>query len=275
MQKINVLFIEDEDTTREAYASFLEDFSVEARSAEVAHKIFQQDPQKYDLLIVDISLPGKNGMEAIEEYRELRPDIPAIILTSHSDREFMVKYSQIGICGYLVKPVGETKLLTTIQLSLDNKLLCATDESTIDKPNSPLTYSDSSTKPLTRVAVIDPLKQQRSLVAGILELLGYPVFLYSGSKEAFTSIKKDQPEVVLINASYLEVVNPDSIRSFLEKHGLFTDTRIYGYLTDLKDQDSKLEFLIENRTILELLPSPFDYKQIDHLIRKSTIDDQS
>src|SRR5215468_7252135 len=60
----------------------------------------------WDLLLLDLMLPGMNGLEILEHVREARPTSPVIILTARGDEDDRVKGLRLGADDYVVKPFG-------------------------------------------------------------------------------------------------------------------------------------------------------------------------
>jgi response regulator NasT len=66
-----------------------------------------------DLVFVDIEMPERNGFELIAKLKYLE-DVPFIFVTSHMESDFILKATQMGATGYLVKPIDFIQLLPTI-----------------------------------------------------------------------------------------------------------------------------------------------------------------
>ena len=80
---------------------------------------FFQAPQKYDLVITDMSMPDICGDEVAKRMQERRPDIPIIICTGFSDTFSEKDAEACGIKAYLRKPVTSIELLTTVRSAID------------------------------------------------------------------------------------------------------------------------------------------------------------
>jgi signal transduction histidine kinase/CheY-like chemotaxis protein len=81
-----VLVADDEPSVREVVARLLREAgaTVEAVSDGVeAVRRFSHEPDRFDVVLLDISMPGKGGVEALVELREIRPDIPAVLMTGN------------------------------------------------------------------------------------------------------------------------------------------------------------------------------------------------
>ena len=71
--------------------------------------------QGWDLLILDISLPDKHGLEVLKEVKLLRPTLPVLMLSLYPEREFAVRALKAGASGYLTKDQAPIELLIAVK----------------------------------------------------------------------------------------------------------------------------------------------------------------
>ena len=83
---------------------------------------FEKDPQKFDLVITDMTMPQLNGTEFSRKILALRPDIPIILCTGYSTLIDSEKAAEVGISAYLVKPVTPQQLLMVVQQLLAKQI---------------------------------------------------------------------------------------------------------------------------------------------------------
>lgn len=113
---LKVLYVEDNKDARDALSSMLSNFFntiIEADNGEDGLKKFKSST--FDLIITDIKMPKMNGVEMIKEIRELNDSIPVIISTAHEDNDFLMSFIELGINGYLLKPINYKQLTRTIK----------------------------------------------------------------------------------------------------------------------------------------------------------------
>jgi len=107
--KINVLLVDDEREFVEVLAERLEtrDFSViRAYSGDEAlARIAEQD---VDVVVLDVLMPGKDGVDTLREIKQIKPILEVIMLTGHATVESAVEGLKLGAFDYLMKP-AETK----------------------------------------------------------------------------------------------------------------------------------------------------------------------
>lgn len=91
----------------------------EATTGAEALKMYRE--LQPDLLILDISMPDKNGMEVAKEIMEQSPEARIIILSMHDDEDYINRCLEIGVKGYVIKNESGTELELAIQSVLEEK----------------------------------------------------------------------------------------------------------------------------------------------------------
>ncbi|MBN2543446.1 sigma-54-dependent Fis family transcriptional regulator [bacterium] len=129
--KTKILIVDDEKSQRELLGGFLKKKGYEtvvAGSAEEGLELFEKDC--FNLAILDIKLPGMDGIQLVGCLKELDPDFPAILLTAFGTVESAVRGMKAGAYDYLTKPINLEELLEVItkalkhnELITENKLL--------------------------------------------------------------------------------------------------------------------------------------------------------
>lgn len=85
----------------------------EARNAgEAIQLLIQKD---WDLALLDINMPGRSGLEVLEEAKRLRPKLPVLILTSYPEEQWAVRAFKLGAAGYITKHEATEQLITAVQ----------------------------------------------------------------------------------------------------------------------------------------------------------------
>jgi len=123
MTSYSIYIIDDEETIQEGISMALEaDYSVKAFStAETAIESLKKDPP--DLILLDIGLPGMNGIEALSKVKELYPELPVIMITAYEDINTVISSMKIGAYDYIVKPLHMEGLEVAIRNALETKTL--------------------------------------------------------------------------------------------------------------------------------------------------------
>ncbi|MGH9459159.1 MAG: response regulator [Thermoanaerobaculia bacterium] len=68
----------------------------------------------WDVLILDISFPGKSGLELLREVKAIRPRLPVLVLSMHAEEQYAVRALRSGASGYLMKESASDELLTAV-----------------------------------------------------------------------------------------------------------------------------------------------------------------
>jgi two-component system, NarL family, invasion response regulator UvrY len=86
---------------------------VEADNAVAALSAVRREP--WDLLILDVALPDKHGLEVLKEVKLLRPTLRVLMLSLYPEREFALRAFKAGASGYLTKDRAPSELLTAVK----------------------------------------------------------------------------------------------------------------------------------------------------------------
>ena len=73
----------------------------------------------YDLIIADLKMPGLDGMEVFEELKEMKPDIPVIIITAYGSLEIADEARKKGVADFITKPFRKDTILFTMDRVLE------------------------------------------------------------------------------------------------------------------------------------------------------------
>ena len=120
--KNNILIVEDHELTRFGLKATLEGSEIagtiyEANSAESGLEILLNNP--VDLVIMDLGLPGMDGIIASKKIHDLNRDIKIIILTSHNDEQEVIASLKAGANAYCSKEINPQRLLEVASSVLD------------------------------------------------------------------------------------------------------------------------------------------------------------
>jgi len=113
--KSKIFLLEDDTNLSDTITEFLEDEGFEVDtvfdSEEAEEKLYENN---YDLLLLDVNIPGKNGFEVLKEVRKLGIDTPAIFITSLNSIEDLEEGYESGADDYIRKPFALKELLLRI-----------------------------------------------------------------------------------------------------------------------------------------------------------------
>jgi len=120
LKKINVLFVEDEESILEKYSPFLETYCKSlytARDGEEAYEVYKD--KSPNVILMDLYMPKCTGIELAKKIREEDNSVAFIALSAHSDRETLLDIVDLHFSSYLTKPVNRTELLEALKKSAD------------------------------------------------------------------------------------------------------------------------------------------------------------
>jgi two-component system invasion response regulator UvrY len=115
---LKILVADDHPIVRQGLMRIIEDttdlvVADEAdNGADVLVKVHKKD---YDLILLDITMPIKNGLEIIKEIKRLKPRLPVLVLTMHPEKNYGLRALQAGAAGYLTKERAPFELTEAIR----------------------------------------------------------------------------------------------------------------------------------------------------------------
>lgn len=122
--KARLLVVDDEENVRASLIGVLSDegYSVEAvESGEACLKAV--DRRLYDAILLDIWLPGKDGLETLKGLRSRNPDQYVIMISGHGSIETAVQATKLGAFDFIEKPISLDKLMLVLEHALEHKRL--------------------------------------------------------------------------------------------------------------------------------------------------------
>lgn len=117
---LSILFVEDEDVIRQNYVTYLKLIFAdvyEARDGEEAYQIYKE--KQPDIMIIDIHLPKVSGIEFLQKVRKKDHTTKAIMLTAHTDTNFLLEAASLKLTKYLIKPINRKELHATLELAVE------------------------------------------------------------------------------------------------------------------------------------------------------------
>lgn len=124
MKQGRVLVVDDEQVMRDSLRAWLEDEGFEVATAEDALKALAfAKEQHFDVAVVDIRMPGMDGIVLQKKFREAQADLPVVIITAHATVETAVQAMREGAYDYLMKPFPPEKLTNVIRRVIEHRSL--------------------------------------------------------------------------------------------------------------------------------------------------------
>ncbi len=115
---IKVLLADDHSIVREGLRRVLEDsneIKVIAEAADGETAFDEAMEKKPDVAVIDISMPGMDGLEVVTRLNSYCPDVPVLILTMHDEEQYVVRAIEAGAMGYVTKQSAPEQLVLAVK----------------------------------------------------------------------------------------------------------------------------------------------------------------
>lgn len=218
MRKIKILWTDDEVEVLKSHILFLEDKGYEIDTCSNGNDAIDLvRMNRYDLIFLDENMPGLSGIETLKQIKEVRTDIPVVMITKSDEEDLMETAIGSEIADYLIKPVKPKQVLLAIKKILDQRRL-VTEKTTTDYRlefnrissmiSSASTYTDWAE--LYRKIVFWESELEKSTDPGMNDILKMQ------QNEANNSFSK------FIISNYLDWQRPENINKPLLSPALFS-----------------------------------------------------
>lgn len=115
-----ILVVDDDTQLRFTFSSILEKGGYRAQTCENPSDVISLlGSETFDLVFLDLNMPGMSGIEVLQKIKELFPELPVLILTAHASLETAIQAIRLGARDYLIKPVDPAQLLDRVADVLD------------------------------------------------------------------------------------------------------------------------------------------------------------
>ena len=117
MDTITLMLVDDHDVVRTGLRSFLETqpgFKVIAEAKNGLQALEKAKEAQPDIVLMDITMPDMDGMEATQQLKKLYPECQILVLTVHADKQYFMKMLSVGASGYITKQAAADELVSAI-----------------------------------------------------------------------------------------------------------------------------------------------------------------
>ena len=120
--KVSILIVDDENVVRDSLGKWFEEEGYSVATAASSHEALLKLPsERWDLALVDIKMPGMDGLELHRKIREVDPEIIVIIMTGFASVETAVQALKDGAYDYIMKPFDPDDLAHVVRKALDHR----------------------------------------------------------------------------------------------------------------------------------------------------------
>lgn len=121
---IRILIADDHAIIRRGLKDILTEEFPAAQIREVAdaqNLVAEVRKHEWDIVITDITMPGRSGLEALQDIKQLSPKLPVLVLSAHSEDHYALRVIKAGAAGYLMKETAPDELVIAVQRVLRGK----------------------------------------------------------------------------------------------------------------------------------------------------------
>ncbi len=155
LKNLTILYVEDEEITRKHVIDILTILCckvIAVETAEEALLVYEKDFP--DIILCDVDLPGINGIEFVKTIRQENKEIPIILLTAHSEIEYLMDAIKLHLVDYIVKPLDIKKLTSSLrdsaqQILGNDKFLIKLVSGALYDINKKIAYYENKEQTLT------------------------------------------------------------------------------------------------------------------------------
>ena len=116
MDTVNLLLVDDENEFRQTVAKRLMKRGMNVRQASSGQECLDSiDQNPVDVVVLDVKMPGMDGIETLHRIKEKHPETEVIMLTGHASLEVAIEGMELGAFDYLMKPIDIDELLYKLE----------------------------------------------------------------------------------------------------------------------------------------------------------------
>jgi DNA-binding NtrC family response regulator len=120
----NILIVDDEEDFRVTVVKRLQKRNLQVFGAESGSQALKMmSSMVFDVVVLDVKMPGMDGIETIREMKKKNPLTEVILLTGHASMESGIEGMKLGAFDYIMKPVNIDELLEKIRQAYERKLV--------------------------------------------------------------------------------------------------------------------------------------------------------
>lgn len=115
---INIMLVDDHAVVRRGLKQIIEDnpgFVVADEASSGYELLDKVKINRYDVVLLDISMPGKDGLDTLKELKQIVPELPVLVFTMFPEEQYAVRLLKAGASGYLNKECEPAELIKAIE----------------------------------------------------------------------------------------------------------------------------------------------------------------
>jgi len=115
---IKILIVDDHPIFRLGLKNMIEkdaDMTVAGEASNGLEALSKASKNDFDLVLLDITMPGENGMRVLKKLKQRKPDLSVVILSMHPEKQFAMQALKLGAAGYLTKESAPQELIAAVK----------------------------------------------------------------------------------------------------------------------------------------------------------------
>jgi len=232
---VSILIVDDQINMLETFADILGDKGYKVTAAEDGYTAIDKvKRQSFDVIFMDIKMPGINGVQTFREIKKINPKTAVIMMTAYSVEGLVREAIEEGAYTVIYKPFEIEKVVETIERVLKTIL----------------------------VLIVDDRYEDRETLKDILEDKGYKVIEADSGYKAIELVKKGKYNIILLDIKMPDI---DGVKTFEEIHRINPNVPVI-MVTGYSAEELVQEAL--NKGAYACITKPFDIEKILSVMEK-------
>ncbi len=237
----NILIVEDEAIVRESLRDWLTDLGYRVEVARQGEEALEAiDQREFDVVVLDLRLPGKDGLEVLREARLKKPKLNGIIITAYPTVKTAVDAMKLGAVDFMTKPVD----LSGLERLIKSK-------------------TESAKAKMKPILVVDDETSMRESLRDWFAESGYKVDTAADGETALNLIAEKEYGVLIID---LKLPGKSGIDVLKESRKRFPDLKVI-IITAYPSVDTAVEAMRQGA--VEYLAKPFELSELEKLVAEN------
>lgn len=231
-----ILVVDDQIGMLETFTDILEDMGFAVQTAEDGFSAIEKVREnQFDLVFMDIQMPGINGVQTFRELKKINPHMSVVMMTAYALEDLIEEAVSEGAYAVVYKPFDIEKIIGIIE----------------NATGTPI------------ILVVDDSFEQRLTLKDSLEATGHRVVTASSGHEAIDLIKNNSVDVVMLD---VQMPGMDGIQTFEEVHRIKPDVPVI-MMTGYSIEDALRDAL--NRGAYACLQKPLEMENIVSVLKEA------